>query len=487
MCYAAGAWWSAIVAVDAPENAGNVPVTQSSAFAALEVIHHQYAVAISGAMQTVNIEAVLAEAHLLPLPTYMRAHATRAAVRMVHSPLARRSPGKRQHDVRQQPALIDLLGQALTLTMESNGKKTEAPRAFTFSRHVLEPVRYVNPSARRPDRIERPRWVAASPAEILEDLRGEPLQIVLPAKSRASLTPEEMVAYNRQQRCRALWAFICDGSIRTSSVGAVDLWEGGKKKDQLPCRYAEVGMAAMTPELLAITSAAEYANTLAVVPADIAILTDSRSSLEALMSRDPSPQLIDARAKLRTLASRTNLTLAFVYAHCGWEPHEAVDKRAGEAAEKAPPSGTRLTPLSLEDEKTKCVSEIEKAGEQELREQQCNLRQQITAGLSSPFLPWAKSRRAQMLLSQARTGGIGAVGGWRNERDEPCPLCNEANALGRQGKTTAHLFNCKKAATWLDELGLRRELKFLRTEPDKCVELIERWITAAKEAADMRG
>ncbi len=461
--YGAAAWWPTLTSKVVGNRNGSVVATDSIAAHALRTVHHDFAIALTGVCSTASSCAVLAEAHLWELDSYLELECRRAAVGIRHH--WERLSAKGAPFQRSYASWLDIAG-------ESNRGLVHIDRPASSLMRDYVP-RLTVPDAQR--------WPAPAGESVFLPAA---VNIVCPRATRATLEELDMRAYNANtaQLEKSPLVYICDGSVVDSrSVSAVDVWRDGACCDRLPVKAAVSSPVSATAELHALSIALQHALSLLVLPLEVRILTDSMSSLEALRGTQQTSPLLHVRRQLVDLASRTTVSLRFVYAHVGWRPHDAVDERAGVASAPTAPALQPSWRLSEQDEVTIFCRPAALEAEAFLRRNSCALRNDILGADAPVFLPWGRNRRAQTLLAQARTGVIGILGGFAHERVEPCPACGSADSWGRAGRTIRHMMVCDTAAPWRAAIGLQPTLRELRESPEKAVEYIERWIDFVRE------
>jgi ribonuclease HI len=233
-----------------------------------------------------------------------------------------------------------------------------------------------------------------------------------------------------------------------------------------------------TAETRALAAALQWLYDTQPVAERIAIITDSQSLLSALekgpLAQTGRPEeciwgliLGLSGAGAGESARRTyELSLHFVFSHAGVVGNEEADKSAGDAARPRGP-----VPLVYTDARRHQVTVSQSAFDAWLGQKHAHAgRVKPTVFKNLVRLPVADER----LLLEARTGVVASIGGDRHGEDEPCHLCGDTGALGRGGKTIAHVFGGCEAAPFEEGQDV------LWSNPKRAVEQLRRFVLPAE-------
>ena len=431
LSFACGAWW---------------PGLSVGRKAELETLYLAFARVISGCIGTTEKNAVLAEAHLLPLAFVMSRACVRCAASLLALPQLPVTKAVRSVGV----AKADGIGGTMVSPLAPSFFTDAMQPMLATKIRVMVPLRHNPASAYCSNKV---RFVL--PPSVLRRV-GTPLRELRDynADTLLSLAPSVLLVTDGSVPVRG----GC-GCARLSAAG-VECW-----------REASAGLcpSSCSAEMVGIRTAVDLlADSLHALPPspDVVLATDSRSSVETLAlgpfeSSDPFG-IWPVVGALLSSGSIASFTLVFIFAHCGFVDGDVVDVRAGEvcvtlAHEHVPCLAQDianfvvrpLRALALKEMWSKMTSVRRLLGEAVLLpEGQADLHDKI-------FFPFAPlPAHHQRLLAQLRAGACGVLGGWRHERDDPCLLCGNATALGRSGKATQHVFLCPAMQAEREEVGV---------------------------------
>ena len=235
-------------------------------------------------------------------------------------------------------------------------------------------------------------------------------------------------------------------------------------------------------ELRAIRAALDdaAANQLATVGGRVLIITDSRSAMDALANFKCDDE--DLAHIWTTLRIVPNVHFVFVFSHAGTHANDLADDAAATAATTGEHDGL---PLHWADQV---------AVEQRARAADADAQAACTLHCFAKPQPlvrwWHEAQHLPIagfrLLAQARSGVLGFFGpdGWQHRTDGTLGKCQRCGkmALGRQGLSVDHVFNCtatdafdKREALGLG--GLSGAHALWRADPKPVVDYLQ-WYAA---------
>jgi hypothetical protein len=440
LCYGAAAWWPVVRTVP-------------SYVEQLEVLHNRFARCICGAIGGSPTVGVLAEAHLVPLATYL----DRACWKRVASLVA--SPHLPVSKILESRTVLP--GAKVTLGPPRPSLRTDYLDAKGRCFRILPQVTRVPTTNYHEDRV-----LFSFPRLARE---GTPLPVLRDANADALLAvPHDVL-------------ILSDGSVVANVGGtgaAVLLVSGDPPRPPLsssvsagrfPCSFI-AEMHGIRTGLLVLRD--ELPRLLLQCPGDlrVAFATDSLSSLQALhgnplVATDP----LGIWPLLAALLSSgvASVAFVFIFAHCGFEDGDAVDRIARSAVDTLPHDNTPIWMTDLQN--LLAAPTMKKCGESMLaglpkirkeillswaaEEPPEPTRKKIREGTFLPFCP-SFSTGDQRLLAQLRIGCCGVLGGWRHGAPETCPWCQTLDALGREGSAVRHLFSCPTLAPLRNHMGI---------------------------------
>lgn len=204
------------------------------------------------------------------------------------------------------------------------------------------------------------------------------------------------------------------------------------------------------------------------------IVTDSLSVLQALATgpwRAAHGQEQEIWTLLSQLLSQhgVTVTFAFVFSHCGVTGNEIVDREADVAAadKKLPPS-----PAWPKDIFRDPVSAAKGQWDEEVLKKSTLRGKFYQKPTHSPKYIRGLNSCSNSLLMQLRVGVCARLGGWRHETKDPCPMCKEV-VLARGGVAIIHLFSCPAGAEMRQKHNLVPDPGQLWTKPLSAVRYAE--------------
>ena len=435
LVFGAVAWWLALSA---------------TAIESLEIVHRSFCRVISGCIGTTRISSTLAEARFPSLATVVSRLGVRWACHLVTT------------EVSASPARHFLMSP-LEAASPRKGAKTvrgKMPRCF------VDDVPRTSSSA--------PRFAALSGTVVGPAVR---CRFFLEVTAKRSDDVAVRLAASRANIARAgpLDATIfCDGSVTDTGAAGVALLTG---TEELVGRICAKNACSFVPEFGGISGALDL---FKGIPegSHVGLCSDGLSVLEALKCGPLRQRTEMGRlfwAMMIRLLPKYRVSLIFVLGHCGLPEADRADVEA-----------KRLARLG---------------GDATFPEWWCDTARQLLAvqlaeQLDADFvgfrasvvpkdkwlLPFPKlGRRESRLLAQVRSGCVGALGGWRHERPEPCPHCKAERALCRNGGAVTHMFSCP-AEPWPSRraaLGLEGcWMEALVSSPAPAMQYVTEFVTA---------
>ena len=213
-------------------------------------------------------------------------------------------------------------------------------------------------------------------------------------------------------------------------------------------------------------------------------VTDSKSLLEALAKggiRQTGHVEASVMKQLIELTKRgVAVHMVFTFSHCGFALNEIADEIAGSDSFPANvPSETRVWYKDAARYRSKFV--FEEADEEALNTILEGEPKRPCYATWRPNPDWRENKRkwavlwpekvtrklaprTQRLLNQLKAGVCSSVGGYLQNRPDPCPLCRTPDALRRGGIAIEHLFSCE-----CREAKALREGEFLEAFQDPAV------------------
>lgn len=398
----------------------------------LDALHGAAARAICGTGRTAHSASCLAEANLPPLSQLFAREAFALAVRILHRAPTRpvaKSLGRTKPASRQEQLTV--------------GPLDEHSFSAAWRRVAARPVSRLPPAGEL-----IPSWRDA----------GKSLAFILPddKTTRSQTSLEKLREHNEQlvARHQGSVLLLADGSVREKGAAgamralAPDLAE--LAADSVPA--GKIACSA-TAELRAIVLALQTASRLALAPGvHILCCTDSRANIEVLQRGHQGATdllVVEAWRQILHLTETHPLTLAFVFAHCGWGIGDVVDAAAEAAAGAFDDAAQKSVSCREGDEANLWERTAASEGETQVRADLAgHLRGDLSAQTKALYLPFVRNLTPgdARLLHQLRTGVVGKLGGWRYGAPDDCPHCSAVGALARGGVAVRHLFVCPATA-----------------------------------------
>jgi len=259
----------------------------------------------------------------------------------------------------------------------------------------------------------------------------------------------------------------CDGGCEGGSAGLISggavIYHKGEILTQLGKCHARFGCS-YTAEIRTIHMALEWMkdNLGSLFPTKrprIYIISDSLSSISALSTGPLRQDALVEQGCWRLLLVLAELkfpvSFHFVFSHSGLDGNEVADVIATSSLhmcrldENLPgptwrKDGARIRKYILRKQYDALFAE-EPPNDREWEPED------LDNGSPRPLLKKRHDRRDEQLLYRARVGCIPEIGGHLHEAATTnnhvftCPLCREANALGRSGKTIRHIIRCPRS------------------------------------------
>lgn len=392
-------------------------------WARLEAFVLRCARCIVGAVASAPSSAVLAEAGLLPLRVVFQ---TRAAL------LCER--------IRRRPATCPLRRRLLATAVA-----TVAWQPATHLRQFRAgEMDSVAPSALLPLRSSAamsPELLARTPRVTILADAPEGLRVTAPVERRRSAVEKRVAGVQADTVC------YCDASVEEAtetsplrSAGAFSI--AGSVSSQAFGRYA-CSFTAEARTLLTLLHALE-----ALPPQRIAIFADCLSVISSL-ARGPAAAgdavIMDLWAELLHLAGHhLNITVAFIFGHVDFAPHDVVDLAAGAALRDAPAERIWWRDGARPHNRAIYAAYVASRKQSWWRDHNA-----LSATNRCPRLPAAAAK----VLLRLRTGVEPHVGGWRHGVNDPCPQCG-AFLERSTAPGVAHFFSCTAAVAMRAEHGV---------------------------------
>jgi hypothetical protein len=399
------------------------PWLSDTQWSRLEEVQTRAAYLVTDAVSSAAKEAVMREADLLPVRVMAQLDAIRIA-------------GRFRYRDRTCPARERFVAQVgdCRRGVKEAGVSSGSFRTWVSPPHPIPPTPLLLPPLTFPEVpvedwavVERVHFVGAPVDVDKQSPIGTQLAVNasrIPTAGMVALVDASVVAATEDCVGSSGWAAHCWHVAATVESQLPDVELSGEA-GPYPCSFSA--------EAEGLYSLLTYlASSPSPLPETCFIGTDSLGLVEALRtgllgSSDPLvsrlwPPLVTVAKRIRSI------TIAFVFGHCGWSPHEAVDAAAKKAV------GPRPMLLWEKDavrpERRRVLAAYAASF--------CSRHAQVApqGRLRPPRLP----QPLGTFLCRLRTGVDPVLGGWRHGAVDPCPLCGAALTRDAGGTTGAEHF-----------------------------------------------